>query len=571
MIPFEFFAPPFKKDVYTEAEKQLLAPFFSNLDQSVYVPYIVSPELIGAICSRASRATHDLRYLYLKEFVEPFVDPIREEKDTDDTWNQKLEHGAALKEFIEFLRKHPFQELFANPRARSFYVKWLAQYGDDSIAQMAGAHLVFSGLSQVALKHIEDQRIGLAPIEKSTRYVNYGARIDGTYLYYTDPALDQYGVKEKYERVMDQLFDTYNTLVPRLSVYLQKKFPEEKLSVIEKKTFDTLRGLLPTSALSQAAFFGNGQAFEYMISRCAKHQLGEVRWVAQRAYQELNTITPAFLRRIKDEERSALVHSYQEYLSRKNDRVAPFIDANIAVAPEPGSAHDTDKRVQLIEYDPAGEEKVITGILYAASNNHCSWNETQQAVQRMDPEERDAVLAAYLRGRSERWQKVGRAFENVYVRFDILMNIGAWRDIHRHRMLTQERQLFTSIHGFDTPQDIIDAELGSEYCSAIEAAGEFHRQIAVYDPWLAQYCVTLSHRLRFMQWENLRECFWEIELRTIPEGHPDYRAIEQEKFSLLEKVYPLITKYMHVNVGQYEFARRGQEERIQKKLTALAK
>jgi aminopeptidase C len=60
-----------------------------------------------------------------------------------------------------------------------------------------------------------------------------------------------------------------------------------------------------------------------------------------------------------------------------------------------------------------------------------------------------------------------------------------------------------------------------------------------------------------------------MELRTIPEGHPDYRRIEQEKFKLLEKVYPLITKHMRVNMGNYDFARRGQEEKIQEKLEAL--
>jgi len=566
--PLEAFAPLFQKDDYTPEEKWLIEPFFSNLDRSVYAPYIVSPELIGALCSRTSRASHDLRYHYLREFVKPFVDPMREEKDTDDAWNAKVAHGGTLREFIGFLHQHSLQELFSNPRARSFFIKWLAQYGDDSIAQMAGAHLCFYGLSQVAIKHIEDQRVGLAPIEKSTRYVNYGEKVNAHYLYYTDPTLADYGLLQEYEAVMDGLFDTYRNLLPRLISHLQEKFPEEKAPVVEKKAFDTLRGMLPAATLSQVTFFGNGQAFEYLISRSARHPLGEVRWAAESAYKELKTITPAFLRRLKDEERTESIEAYQDYLVRKPDRVSAYVrEAGLDTI----SADDTSgSAVRLVEYDSEGENKVIAGILYASTGSHASWDQALEMVKRMDETKKKEVLDAYLSGRRQRWQKVGRAFENAYVRFDILMNIGAWRDIHRHRMLTQQRQFFTCAHGYDTPSDLVDAGLDSEYRISIERVSELYNKIEQHDPWLAQYCVTLAHRMRFMQWTNLRQCFWEIELRTIPEGHPDYRHIEQEKFRLLEKVYPLITSYMRVNVGEYEFARRGQEERIQKKLHDLS-
>jgi len=250
----------------------------------------------------------------LNEFIYPFVNPERDEKDTDETWQEKIKYGEALKKYIEFLHEHSTLELFSNPRARSFYIKWLAQYGDDSIAQMAGAHLVFTGLSQVAIKHFEDQRIGLAPIEKSTRYVNYSQKINGRYLYYTDPSLKEFGLETEYCQMMDKLFATYTELIPKLNEWLLKKFPQEKPSVVEKKTFDTLRGLLPTSTLSQVAFFGNGQAFEHLINRSAQHSLGEIRWAAHRAWEELNQVTPSFLRRTEKE----TGQEYQKYLANKN-------------------------------------------------------------------------------------------------------------------------------------------------------------------------------------------------------------------------------------------------------------
>lgn len=557
------FAPIFAVDQYSDNERRILAPFFTNLDKSVYVPLIFAPELIGALCSRTSRAADDLRKIFLKEFIGPFLNPVRDPKDTDESFTEKEKYGRSLAEFVEFLQKHPLLEIFSNPKARSFYVKWLAEYGDDSIAQMAGMHLVFTGVSQVAIKHFEDQRIGLAPIEKSTRYVNYSKKINGSYLYYTDPTLKELGLEDEYRTAMDGLFETYTRLIPRLTEWLQKRFPEEKPSVVEKKAFDTLRGLLPVATLSQVAFFGNGQAFEYMITRSVRHALGEIRWAARCAYKELNSTVPSFLRRIEQENSK----NYQEYLAKKGERVFPLIKD--ALGERPVSSRGQTE-VHLIEYNPQGEEKIITGILFSAPQNHLPWREIFLRVQKMESEEKRKIISAYLGNRTERWQRVGRALENVYVRFEIAVNIGAWRDLHRHRMLTQMRQDFSCYHGYHVPPEISEAELTDEFSNAIGRAEDIFYKINEKNSYLAQYAVTLAHRIRFMQWENLRECFWEMELRSVPEGHPDYRHIAQEKFKLLEKAYPLIAEHMRVNMGEYDFARRGQEEKIQKKLQQLS-
>jgi len=556
------FAPIFQADQYKEEEVKSLSPFFTNLDKSVYAPLILSPELIGALCSRTSRAAYDLRPIYLKEFIEPFLNPVREEKDTEETWQEKIKHGEVLKKFIDFASEHPITELFANPRARSFYTKWLAQFGDDSIAQMAGLHLVFCGLSQIAIKHFENQRLGLAPIEKSTRYVNYSQKINGQYLYYVDPTLSELGLETEYRQAMDNLFGTYANLMPRLAQWLAQKFSNEKPAVIEKKAFDTLRGLLPTATLSQVAFFGNGQAFEYLVSRSLKHPLGEIRWAGQRAYEELNQVTPSFFRRLEKEE----AKNYQEYLGQKGKRVASLVNSVLGGL---SVEVNTGPTVRLIEYDPMGEDKILAGIIFDAPGNQFSWPQILEKVWRLSREEKLYIFQQYLRGRTARWQKIGRAFENTYVRFEIVMNIGAWRDIQRHRAMTQQNQLFSCAHSYDVPSEIIEAGMETEFRAAIKQAEEVHQKIAAHDVYLAQYAVTLAHRLRFMQWQNLRECFWEIELRTIPEGHSDYRKIEQEKFALLKKIYPLICEHMMVNLGDYDFARRGQDDKIQKKIQSL--
>ncbi len=561
-LPLSKFEPPYEKDKYSKEEKYRLSPFFTNLEKSVYAPIISAPEVIGALCSRTSRAAGDLRNIFLNEYITPFLDPKGDK--------EAKKYGKELEGLIDFLHKHPTEKTFSNPRARSFYSKWLAQYGDDSIAQMAGMHVVLSSISQLAIKHLQDQRIGLAPLEKSTRYVDYSDKVNGEYKYYTDPNLKAWGLEKEYRAAMNSLFQTYTDLQPKLQVYLKEKFPDETDSVIEKKAFDTLRGLLPVSTLSQVAFFGNGQAFEYAVARSLQHPLGEVRWAGNEIHDELFKVGPSFLRRIKSDDSKKTAAEYQTYMAQRTSRVIKYVKKFINKNLSKGN-NTSEPVVELIDYDKDGETKIITGILYNADNNHASWEDTYAAVKRLNKKEKQEILSTYLKGRTQRWQKVGRAFENAYVRFEITMNIGGWRDLHRHRMLTQQRQLFTINHGYDTPIEIIDSGLEKEFANAIKQAEKVFKKIERKNPHVAQYAVAMAHRMRFQQYKNLRAAFWELELRTIPEGHPDYRLIEQKKFQLLEKVYPLITEHMHVNMGDYDFARRGQEEKIQQKLKELQK
>lgn len=550
---------------FSQEEKFYLQPFFSNLDHSVYVPFIFSPELIGALCSRTSRAKDDLRKIFLDEFLKPFLKPTKGPEDTNLSWSKKLEQARKLLKYIEFLHENPIENLFFNAKARSFYLKWLAQYGDDSIAQMAGAHLVFSGISQVAIKHLEDQRIGLAPIEKSTRYVDYSQKVNGAYLYYTDPILKKINLHSRYQKIMDKLFDTYTKLTRRYIEILTKTYPKEPINTLKTKALDTLRGLLPTSTLSQVAFFANGQAFEYLINRCAKHKLQEIRWIAQRAKEELNTIIPAFLRRLDQTESQ----DYQEYLAQKSERIKKIL----AKLKYPNHIYkETKIKIKLIEYEKDGENKVITGLIFPET--HETWQTIYKKVNKMTPYQKQKILETILKSRKFRWYKVPRAFENCYVRFEITMDIGAWRDLHRHRLKTQQRQKFSCYHGYNMPPELKANKLDKDFKEAVKNIEELFSNLEKFSPDIAQYAVCLCHRIRFTELQNLRAFVWQNELRTIPEGHPNYRKIEQEKFRLIQKAYPLLSKYIKVNKQDYLFARRGTNKKItarQRELIRLIK
>ncbi len=533
------YEPDFPREWWNERDRFLLEPFATNLDGFVSVIHNLPPEIVGALCSRASRASDSLLRVLLKEYLTPIME------------GDNPELKRELEGTINFLRDHGFKNILNNQRAQAFYAKWLSQYGDDSIAQLTGTHVILWGISQVAMKFVEDQRIGLEPIEKSTRYVNFGKKIGGKYVYYVPkPDLRKLGLLEEYSRVLDSLFDTYLALQPPLIDWLKENY-DEKDSVLEKKAFDTLRGLLPMATLGQVAFRGNAQALEYLVNRTSHHHLGELRWLSGALKDELDKEIPSLLLRVNDEKSK----EYQKYLAGKSKEVRSALGKD-PIKPE-NERHPT---VKLVEYDEKAEDKLIAGILFPEL--HLGWEKILNDVADFSEAERKEILARYLKGRTARWQKVGRGFENSYLRFEIVMNVGAYRDLHRHRMMTQDRQLFSCHHGYDIPAEIHASGLLDPFTKILEDARGLFLKIEAHDPFLAQYAVPLAYRMRFYEWQNFRQLFWEAELRTISQGHPDYRFIEQEKYRLVSEKFPLITQFMFVDMDDYPFARRGTEDKI---------
>lgn len=531
------YKPDFSPGLWSARDRHFLEAFTSNPDGFVSVLRNLPPEITGALCSRASRAAGSLLEVLLKEYIYPIVDGE----------DRKL--ASDLEETVRFLKEHGFKDILNNQRAQAFYSKWLSQYGDDSIAQVTGTHVILWGISQVAMKFIEDQRVGLEPIEKSTRYVHFGTKVGGRYLYYVPrPDLERHGLLAEYISVMDNLFDTYVALLGPLQEWLRANF-KDKESILEKKAFDTLRGLLPVATLGQVAFRGNAQAFEYLINRTAQHPLGELRWLAQEIKHELDKEIPSLLLRVADEKS----RDYQKYLNDRYRRVREALeDSTLERSLKP--------EVRLAEYDPESEVKILAGIIF--QQTHGTWDQALNRARALSETEKRGLFEAYLHNRSARWQKVGRAFENAYLRFEIAMDIGSYRDLHRHRMMTQERQSFSTFHGYNVPPEIDYAGIAPRFEKVLENADRLFRKIEPIDRDLAQYVVPLAYRIRFYQWQNFRQLFWETELRTVSQGHPDYRFIEQEKYRLVKEKFPLIASFMLVDMNDYAIARRATEDQI---------
>jgi thymidylate synthase ThyX len=519
---------------FTSAELALLARYFTNLDRPVFALRNLPEVVKGALFSRYSRTEKSLRRVLLEEFI-----------NEPDSGFDALTGNAFDSDDMVAVRK-----------AEEFYERVLVGYGDDSVAELAGAHVAVERTSTLAAKALEDSRIGISPLEKSTRYVRFDRPgPDGRHLFYRGPEL----AHPEYEPAADALFAVYSGMVEPVTEAIRARFPIEAgetdrawKSATRAKALDLLRGLLPAGTLTNLGLFGNGRAFEYLITKLAAHELPECRRLAGDLHRELALVIPAFVKRALDErygrpsaERMEKTRTVTAGLARRGN-----------VEPAPGPS------VRLVEYDRDAERKVVAAALFPHSS---STFEEQTA----DPEQ---VLEALLGDRANRRQRAPRALEHAQYTFEIVANFGAYRDLHRHRMLTQDRQLLGTALGYDLPPGLAGLGMADRFRAAVEAAAALHPRLeAETGAAVAQYIVPLAFRVRWYFRANLREVYHLCELRTTPQGHPDYRFVAQEMFRRVADVHPRLARYARfVDLGPGdELERRRSERRIDEKLSAL--
>ena len=188
-------------------------------------------------------------------------------------------------------------------------------------------------------------------------------------------------------------------------------------------------------------------------------------------------------------------------------------------------------------------------------------------MRTLAPEERFALLDAYVGERGNRRHKPGRAFERTGYRFDVLADYGAFRDLQRHRMLTIEWQPLSTRHGYEVP-----AAGGRGRRRPTSSTRRWRRSAELYDelaepfPAQAAYAVALAYRIRFTMQMNAREAMHVIELRTSPQGHPAYRAVCLEMWRLIRDQaghHGLAEAMRFVDIGDYELGRLGAERRAE--------
>ncbi len=509
-------------DEFTREERAALAPYVSNLDGPVFA-LVNLPEVVkGALFARYSRSPKSLRRLFVDEFLGAGA----------------LEAAAGA---------GGTREAAGTQRAEQLYERVFVEYGDDSVAQLGGVHLACEGASNILTKVLEWGRL-MAYLEQSTRYIPYDDRPDGRYRYHV-PAELTGALRERYVATLDRSFDTYRAWLPKLRAFYERKFPRDPAEsetvyrmTIRAKTLDTLRGMLPAATTSNVGIYGTGQAYEQLLLRMRAHPLQEARAYADLMLAELRKVIPAFLKRVDVPERGGVWSAYFEETRKETREVAGrLVNADSAAKKVPSIAPEDE--VTLTDFDPDGEVKVVAAALYAVSSRPDA--ELLAVARAMTPDERNAVMAAYVGKRLNRRHRPGRAFERTSYRFDVLGDYGAFRDLQRHRLLTLEWQRLTPRHGRVVPEAIAEAGAAEDWDRGLAESAELHNAIETADlPEVASYAVSMAYRVRFYMEMNAREAMHLIELRTTPQGHPSYRRICQTMHRLIGERHPAIAATM---------------------------
>lgn len=533
-------------DSFTEEEQKTLAPFMTNLDKPVFALTNLPEVVKGALFSRYSRSAKSLRRVLLDEFI--------------------LQPETGFREIVGHAENKGTESSIAIRKAEEFYDRVLVGYGDDSVAELASVHVALEDISNIATKVIEDRRIGFSPLEKSTRYVYFDQQVQGQWLYCREPTLMESGFASLYTRTCDRLFETYARLIPKVSAWAVERNPQTDASdrayksAIRAKTCDILRGLLPASTRTNMGAMGNGRAFEYLLTRLYAQPLREMNDIAAMLHAELGKVIPSFVKRAG--ERYGL--EQQAYWKEMDRTLGPMV-SGYRMKQESGGSQ---KGVVLVQYDKDAEVKVVAHILYAYSG--VPLEACYEKARAMPETERTGLIAAYAGKRGNRRHKPGRAFENTGYTFDILANFGAYRDLQRHRVLTQERQLLSCNHGYTFPPELAEAGFKAEFKDAMEMAKQAYDEISVRHPQEAQYVVPLAYNIRWYFTLNLREAIHLAELRSMQQGHVDYRRIAQGMYREIHRVHPVFAQHMKfMDMKEYGMERLEAEKKIDKKMEEM--
>ena len=502
---------------FAAEERELLAPHFTNLDRPVFCLVNLPETIKGAMFARYSRYQGTLRRLFLDEFAADVPD------------------GGRPLEGPE------------GERAAGLYERVFGGFGDDSIAQLGGAHVACEWVSNILTKELQRGRLA-AYLEQSTRYIPYDAPMErgdegpGRWRYYRDDRLG-----DEYLAAMDELFAIYSSGLETVREWAAERWPRgdepEKAwrSSIRAKSLDLLRGLLPAATLSHVGVFATGQAYEQMLLRMFASPLPETRDFAAMMLTELKKVIPSFVARVERPDRGG---EWIDYLVERREATERWV-ARLGLDRRCGPDRPS---VELVHVDGSEDDLLASSLFEQAGTSE---EEIRMRIDALDPEERDRVFSELAGERGNRRHRPGRGWEAIRYRFEIVSDYGGFRDLQRHRMLTCQWQRLGPDLGAGIPEEVVEAGVGGEYERALEISrGEFDRLEAAGHPAAAPYALCLGYRIRYVLDLNAREAMHLCELRSGREGHPTYRAVAQAMHEQIAAVHPRVAAAMtHVDTS----------------------
>jgi thymidylate synthase ThyX len=487
------------------------------MDRPIFALKNLPEEVVAVLFAYYSRSRDTLRHNLLR---------LIQDKDLDLT--ERLEWAGTDHDHLARARQ----------RAKEFHEKWVVGYGHASVAEHAVAHLAVEDVSILASKILEDARLA-SFTEKSTRYVVFDRD-----KYYRVPSLAASAHAQPYDETCRLLFDTYTRLTEPVVAAVKAETPRGPSqtergyeATCRAKACDILRYVLPAATLTNIGVTINGRALEHLIGKLLSHPLEEAQAIGARLKTEAQHVIPTL---IKYADRSPyLVETHQAL-------------EGLAARHFGGLQPEEAPAVSLVHYPRDAEDQLVAAILYGYAAHPLT--QVQHTVAGLSSEAKREVIEEYLKRRGPHDQPL-RALEHLTYSFEILVDFGAFRDIQRHRMVTQTPQELGPTHGYDRPPEIIRYGLGAPYDECMASARRAYEAIAADFPREAAYVLPLAFRKRVLFTWNLREIHHFVQLRSARQGHISYRRIAQQVFKEVERVHPLLAEYIRVDLDDHPFAR----------------
>ncbi|HLK19064.1 MAG TPA: FAD-dependent thymidylate synthase [Bryobacteraceae bacterium] len=440
----------------------------------------------------------------------------------------------SIRDSIEWVRTHDSQKFL-----ESFYF----QYGHASIADLGHVVLCFEGVSELAATEIEDEQLwdGQA---RSSRYQDFSK--SG---FITPPEFDA-AQAARYRESAAQLLSGYEQLHAKVTAYLTDLLPrpdamkpEAYQRNIAARAFDVARYLLCFGIPTGVGQVTSIRTLERQIRRLKSSEYAEIRELADEIAEacsappqcswDQNTaqepLAPTLARHVDPD----------EHLSRSSENLRLWARQNL-----PPADRKCPEAVDLLKPTEVAADLVAT-LLYPVTDR--PYRELYQLAASWSAAQRTEVIETALQSRTRR-DDLLRNFRNAPYVFDIVMDIGAYRDLHRHRRCQQFRQQYSTHLGFETPDAVEKAGASDVYASSITQA--FETATALPAPG-AHYILPLATRSRFLFKMDFAEAEYISRLRSGVKGHFSYRkvawemkqkmvALEPELAHLLEATPPWV-------------------------------
>ena len=543
---------PKRTDDLTEQEKENLSFYVSDVDADVFVISNLNPEVVGAALARYSRAPTGIKETVVREFLNP-----------DGTPNEVK--GTELIDRV------------------------VNKFGDDSVAELAVAPLCIENISNLMTKIIEDCRIGGSPIEESTRYVLYDVKRNGQWRYVRPESIMKSGLAERYVQTMDFIFETYAGLVEPMQEFFRKKLPAEKFQIeVEREgqvikagadelvndseqrahrlaysftmrsaACDVIRCILPASTKANMGLVGNGRFYSSLITKLLSQELDEGWLLAENIRKALETQIPTFIKRA----------GKNDYLAGNQEKLrelstALFKDVPIETVPEVALIEDRVEDYAI---------NLLANIIFPHVQH--STTQIRKIVSALSEEKRSEILSTAMGERESKRDRPPRALEYGYpINFDVITGFAEYRDLQRHRMLTQQRQDMNVSLGYSVPEEIGEIGKGEVVQECFERAESLHGEL-IQAGFIreAQYATLFNHFIRWNMGMNARELGHLVELRSQKAGHPKYRRTAQMMTKLYLQRHPemeALVKFVDYNDYDEGISRAEQEARTARKSLA---